>query len=702
MIMKKLAILAPCILPVPASKGGAVEELITCIINQNEISQKFAIDLYTIADTSYEQTSYTFTRIIPISLDNYISITDRFLDKYYRTFGDEDCASKRSFDKKIVSEFMRNYKTEVYYAVIVENQMSLAIELLSSLDGRRDFPIYFHMHNDVDIYRAPKSIKMLAVGGVQFIAISDYIKNQILKYESKAVVHILYNGVDLRKYTMTTKTTDEYTRFLYAGRIISEKGVLELVEAFGKTLELLPRELSDKVSLDIIGFSDKQTCYERRVRKAAEPFGNLIHLSSRLSTTEMASKYNEYDVVVMPTINEEPFGLVALETIAKGIPLITTNSGALPEVVGDGAIIVDKCNDFITKLATSMSEMVFNPQRRAQLGKKGNEWARNTLEFNIDYYYDNLVRIVDEKTVPEKVSIIVPVYNVEAQLGRCVETLGDQSYPMLEIILVDDGSTDSSGILCDEFAMKDFRIKVIHQPNKGLSGARNSGLDIATGDYIFFVDSDDYLSLDAIEKLLTNLHHLNADVMACGFAYVYDGDEAEKPFTGSEAAVWSGRESIIQMMRTNNICTVAWNKLYKADLWKGVRFPEGRLHEDEATTYKVLYKSKIVAFIPECLYKYYQRSNSLMNAGLEGRYGDYILAIKERINYFNGENEDELVEQSLVTLLDYIKYVYRNTNGTKRIELAEEFKEIVKGFGVPTILGLKKKMALLLWNYCKY
>lgn len=701
--MKRLAIIAPCILPVPASKGGAVEELITCIINQNEISKQFAIDLFTIADVSYENTSYKFTNIIPISLDKHFSIADRCLDKFYRTVGTNH-GSTRPFDSKVIKEFLIHYKsmTEDYYAVIIENQMSLALELLNALSGHRSFPVYFHMHNDVDIYRSPYYIKQLANLGVQFIAISQYIKSQILKYENNAVVHVLYNGVDLKSYTYKTKTTDEYTKFLYAGRIISEKGVLELVDAFGMLLKKLSPSLSDKVSLDIIGFSEKPTNYENKVRKKAKLYADKINLIKRLSTKEMAEKYNDYDVVVMPTINEEPFGLVALETIAKGLPLITTNSGALPEVVGDGAIIVDKNNSFVINLSTEMLDLVHNPLKRDMLGIKGYNWAKNTLEFNIDTYYDRLVRFVDDLNLSEKISVIVPVFNVEKQLVRCVDSIVNQTYSTLEIILVDDGSTDSSGKLCDEISKKDSRIKVIHQSNKGLSGARNAGLDVMIGEYVFFVDSDDYLAIDTLEKLYHNLHRNNCDVMACGISYVWDEKTEEEAFTSNSPGIWSGHESIIQMMRTNNICTVAWNKLYKACLWQDVRFPEGCLHEDEATIYKVLYKSRLVAYMPECLYKYYQRPGSLMNAGLTGRYKDYMKAIRERIAFFKGVNEDDLVEHSLISLMDYIKYVYRNSDGDNKVELAREFREIMKGYGVPKILGVKKKMALLLWNYCKY
>ncbi len=699
--MKRVAIIAPCILPVPASKGGAVEELITCIINQNEISKTFAIDLYTIADLSYELKSYTFTNIIPISLNKFNSKIDRITDKTYRMLS---LNARRSIDKDIIASFLerQNNIEEPYYAVIVQNQMSTAVELVNATEGMRDYPIYFHMHNDVDIYRSPDYIKKLTEAGVQFIAISEYIKSQLLKYENKAVVHILHNGIDLEKYSMTTRTTDSHIKFLFAGRIIPQKGVLELVKAFSNLLDAMTIEEKAKYSLDIVGFSETLTHYERLVTKVANVHPDKIICHKRYSTSKMAEKYNDFDVVVMPTMDEEPFGLVALETIAKGIPLITTNSGAIPEVVGDGAFIIDKNNNPIKNLEDAIRLISEDDDLRKSIGKKGYDLARNRVEYNINTYYDRLVEILMPKSFNEKVSVIVPVYNVKNQLERCISSLKNQTYINLEIILVDDGSTDGSGLLCDSIANTDDRIKVIHQNNMGLSGARNSGINEATGEYFFFVDSDDYISPEAIEKLLVERQRFMADVMACGIETVYDGERVGDSFTSNKPGSWNGYQSVIQMMRENNICSVAWNKLYKSELWRDVRYPVGRLHEDEGTTYKLLYKSGIVAYTPECFYKYYQRDNSLMNAGLHGRYRDYITAINERIDYFEEKSEQELVDHCILTLLEYIKYVYRNLNSTEIRDLVDAYNIAVRKYGIPLRFGIKKKIALLLWRFIKY
>ena len=698
--MKKIAIIAPCILPVPALKGGAVEELVTCIINQNEISKSYAIDLYTIADSSYNSKDYSYTNIIPIPLDLFSIKLDRACDKYYRTI--KTHSAKRLFDKQIVSAFLKRLAEidESYYAVIVENQMSLAVELMKTMGVSRDFPIYFHMHNDVDIYRSPEYIRFLVENGVQFIAVSKYIKTQILKYSKEAVVHVLYNGISFEDYSKTTRKADGNIKFLYAGRVIQHKGVVELIEAFDKVLMTLPEDLKDKVTLDIIGCSDKHTAYEKLVLEKAMKYGKSISCQKHVSTGQLAEKYNEYDVVLMPTLIEESFGLVALETIAKGIPLITTNSGGIPEVVGEGAVIVEKEHDLVDQLANEMVRLAVDEGYRAEIGKKAYSEARRTVEFDINSYYYRLVNILDTECSQNKISVIVPVYNVEAQLKRCVASIINQTYTDLEIILVDDGSTDNSGAMCDELANSDSRIKVIHQSNKGLSGARNSGLDVATGDYVFFVDSDDYLDIVTMEKLLMQAQRCHADIVGCGFTHVFD-NAGDAPFTSQLPGIWSGREAVHQMMKSNNLCTTAWNKLYKRGLWENIRFPEGRVHEDEATTYKLLYQSSIVAYLPECFYKYYQRGDSIMKAELEVRYADYVLAMKERIQFFQERQEWGLKDYSILLLLEYIKYVYRNVGGDYKGSIEVQYNELLREFGIPNSINVKKRIALTFWRFFK-
>ncbi len=696
--MKNIAIITPCILPVPAVNGGAVEELVTHLINANETSKELAIDLYSIANTSYSNFSYKNTNIISIFPTSFDTKIDNFIDIFNRRFFSNGF---RILDMEIARAF-KSRLAEIekeYDAVIVENQMSTALEIVQIRNDGHSFPIYFHMHNDIDVYRSPQYCKQLAANGVQFIAVSNYIKSQILKYAPKAVVHLLYNGIDFSKYSPVTLKNTSPTRFLYAGRIISEKGVLELVQAFDK--------VSADATLEIIGFSKKPTRYEKKVLKIAKKSRGTIKCKKRIATFELAEKYSEYDAVVMPTIAEEPFGLVALETIAKGLPLITTNSGAIPEVVGDMAIIVDKSKDFIPNLAHAMEAVASDFTMRESLCRKCQSLANKNEKFNIETYYDNLMSFLKDSNMEEKlVSIIVPVYNVAPFLPRCIDSILAQTHTNIELILVDDGSTDEGSMICDDYGTKDSRVKVLHQKNRGLSSARNVGIDIASGEYIFFVDGDDYIEASTIQHLLTVADSTKADVVACGFSHVTDGyfsgDESEVRFTSTAPGIWDGAEAVVQMMTTNNICTVAWNKLYKKHLFTGVRYPYGKLHEDEFTTYKLLYESKIVIYVPHTYYKYYQRDQGIMAEGLVNRYKDYLDAILDRMDYFTDLGEKNLVEYSRIVLLEYIKYVYRNTKDKDlRRHLHREYKFLLDD-GVPKIEGSKKRTALWLWNYIKY
>ena len=198
----------------------------------------------------------------------------------------------------------------------------------------------------------------------------------------------------------------------------------------------------------------------------------------------------------------------------------------------------------------------------------------------------------------------LPIYKVEPYLRRAIDSIIKQSYSNLEIILVDDGSPDKCGEICDEYGLLDDRIKVIHKENGGLSDARNAGLDIAAGEYIAFVDSDDYIAGDYVETLLAALNEHDADVAMCAYAVTssleYDGSIFEAGHDDDKkrdgAIEVCSREELLKNLYDANHCDatyfiVAWNKLYKASLWEGIRFPKGKIHEDEATTYKIYDKA---------------------------------------------------------------------------------------------------------------
>lgn len=222
------------------------------------------------------------------------------------------------------------------------------------------------------------------------------------------------------------------------------------------------------------------------------------------------------------------------------------------------------------------------------------------------------------------ISIIVPVYNVREYLDACLDSLKKQNYPKLEIILVDDGSTDGSGVVCDEFAKKDPRAKVIHQANAGLSAARNAGLKVATGTYITFVDSDDYIAPDCISYLFSLITRHGTLMSICAISELtiknhqinYGADYQEKAMSTEEAF---GR-----MLREEGFNVSAYAKMYRRDLWQGITFPEGSVHEDLGTTYKLIEKCPKVAYGPDPKYIYRKRKNSISTAEFSDKKLDII------------------------------------------------------------------------------
>ncbi len=209
------------------------------------------------------------------------------------------------------------------------------------------------------------------------------------------------------------------------------------------------------------------------------------------------------------------------------------------------------------------------------------------------------------------ISVIVPIYNVEQYLNECIESIVNQTYKNLEIILVDDGSPDNCAKICDNWKERDYRIKVIHKKNGGLSDARNAGLDIARGDFISFIDSDDWIDLKMYEILLDVILKENAEICACGIMECltsgYRKVKVEK-INGSN-------EQIYKMLYNDTIYPVsAWNKLYRKECWSSLRFPIGKICEDAFTTYKLIDQASKIVQIDAPLYFYRIRENSIMTS----------------------------------------------------------------------------------------
>lgn len=278
------------------------------------------------------------------------------------------------------------------------------------------------------------------------------------------------------------------------------------------------------------------------------------------------------------------------------------------------------------------------------------------------------------------VSIIIPLYNAEPYLARCLYSVLAQSYNNLEIILVDDGSTDNSGFICDEYSEQDERVHVIHQTNQGQSVARNTGVQAATGDYVAFVDSDDEIVLEYIQIMLAGLLFFGADIVQTRIKII---DAAVKSETNNpekiEALLYCpGKYAANDMNYKVSPCA----KVYRTDLVKSNPFPSHGANEDDASYYRFAYKAKRIAVLNYFSYFYYQTDNSVMRSAnrLKDKKTDYIRVYYERIQYFEEKNEAELLQGTrnrfcLVVMLNYAAYKMEDTNQKDLPELFRIFKE---------------------------
>lgn len=238
----------------------------------------------------------------------------------------------------------------------------------------------------------------------------------------------------------------------------------------------------------------------------------------------------------------------------------------------------------------------------------------------------------DIEAVQDLVSIIVPVYNVESYLQSCVQSLMNQTYHKIEILLVDDGSTDSSGALCDYLATLDTRIKVLHKGNGGQSSARNYGLAFASGKWSAFVDSDDVVSENYIEELLIAACESNASFSICGFES-FSHYVPMIPTVEQEKAVQSksitGLEAARNMFLLRQIYPSAWGKLGITGLWKAYPFPEGKVYEDFPVIWKILLNAESVVIINRSLYFYRRRTGSTVSSASFKSMNDHFASIKQ-------------------------------------------------------------------------
>jgi len=229
------------------------------------------------------------------------------------------------------------------------------------------------------------------------------------------------------------------------------------------------------------------------------------------------------------------------------------------------------------------------------------------------------------------ISVIVPVYKVEKYLPKCVDSILAQTYRNLEIILVDDGSPDGCPAICDAYAEKDHRVLVIHKENGGLSDARNAALDRISGDFVTFVDSDDFVGKKYVEGLFQALSETESDLSVCDFSIVEKDCLVPDPAIPdvSRLKVFSPAKALEAILYQREFDTSAWGKLYRSSLFREIRFPKGMWYEDLATTYKIIFRTQKIVFTPFKAYFYWQRQGSIINSAFSMKRLELLSTTKE-------------------------------------------------------------------------
>lgn len=257
------------------------------------------------------------------------------------------------------------------------------------------------------------------------------------------------------------------------------------------------------------------------------------------------------------------------------------------------------------------------------------------------------------------ISVIVPIYNVEKYLDRCVDSIINQTYKNLEIILVDDGSPDNCPQMCDDYAKKDSRIKVVHKKNGGLSDARNAGMKVATGEYVSFIDSDDYVSLDFYETLFQTMIDNDSDIVECGVVKFYEDNNFDEYSDDLKVTNYDTLDGLEGLINENPFKQHVWNKLYKTNIALDISYAVGKLNEDEFWTYQTFGKAKKVTRINKTMYYYFQRNGSIMGNGYNIRRLDALEGKMNRQAYIE-KNFPTLATKAKVDLYGSCMFAYQS------------------------------------------
>ena len=275
-------------------------------------------------------------------------------------------------------------------------------------------------------------------------------------------------------------------------------------------------------------------------------------------------------------------------------------------------------------------------------------------------------------------SVIVPIYKVEQYLDRCVQSILNQGFDRMEIILVDDGSPDRCGRMCDEYACQYDMIKVIHKENGGLSDARNAGIRIAKGKYIACIDSDDYIKPGMFSNLCKVLEENDADIAICGFDMVFQDGVVNRYAYKEE--VLPAVEAICKMIFDRTISFSAWNKIYKRSLFMNMEYPVGLLYEDYYLTPRLLMESSVVVVTDEVFYEYCIRNDSIMGESNRKISKDIVTVSRANYDYFRENKKQMQSEQYRMIIAGIVNHLYECSRQVFLSNCIEEYKDYISAY----------------------
>ena len=449
----------------------------------------------------------------------------------------------------------------------------------------------------------------------------------------------------------------------FAGRVDEVKGVSYLIKAFREVLDQL---LNCRL---IIAGSGNYNTYLQEAKNLCPK----ITFTGQLEKNDLYELYQIANLGVVPSLFE-PFGLVAVEMMMHGLPLVATATSGLNEVVDESCglkipltVLPDSVEIDTSLLAEKILYLLQNPAFAKRMGKNARKrymekYALTAFESNMTAFYNSLYLKRKEKITEDNIeskqidmSVIVPVYNVENYLRICLDSLMNQGDLRIEIILVNDGSTDRSGAIADEYAQKGSHIKVIHQENGGASAARNAGLKLAQGEYIAFVDSDDWVKKDALLDMLSEAVKNQADVLTGNVWLCHQDGNLDSPFKKITSKQTnnslSGKEGFIRLVKTRFYLPMPFKYIYRRSFLEEIQagFEEGIMHEDELWSPIVLCQARKMVITDIEFYYYRRNDTSVMHTTKIQKRLDSLFRVTDKLMEFeeqfdfseeNGELKD--------------------------------------------------------------